>query len=246
MEQFRRNDGSNEQYFIDSNLPICPLCGLAEPRWMIGDRLEHTKRVTLFRCSRCGGILTVEREHLWADGTAGEVPVGLGANGIPAKILSADHRSKAVDFVGRILPLGDLKRMASGHAAAPETAPKESPVPAAPTSSAERPAAPQAESFFARSPDLFEDGGSLSAPVRSVPERQPVHAAANPYTSHGATGTHPGYAAANPYTGHGATGTHPGYTATNPYGAMSRETVSPYHPTYTPFKEPAARNHHRV
>ena len=64
MFDFRRCDGftgSIPQKFIDSNLPKCPMCGSTDPYWMLKDKMTFTEKRMLFRCDKCGCILSASQ-----------------------------------------------------------------------------------------------------------------------------------------------------------------------------------------
>jgi hypothetical protein len=59
---FKRCDGfigSISQKFIDRNFPKCPMCGTTEPYWTIKTQMGWLNR-NLFKCDKCGCILSVE------------------------------------------------------------------------------------------------------------------------------------------------------------------------------------------
>lgn len=61
---FRRCDGfvgSIPQQFINKNLPKCPMCGSTDPYWMLKDQIAMTEKRVLFRCSKCGCILSASQ-----------------------------------------------------------------------------------------------------------------------------------------------------------------------------------------
>lgn len=64
MFDFRRCDGfagSIPQHFIDNNLPKCPMCGSPEPYWMLKDKMTMMEKRMLFRCNKCGCILSASQ-----------------------------------------------------------------------------------------------------------------------------------------------------------------------------------------
>lgn len=61
MFDFRRCDGfsgSIPQHFIDNKFPKCPMCGSTDPYWKLKDKVEMLGNRTLFRCDKCGCILS--------------------------------------------------------------------------------------------------------------------------------------------------------------------------------------------
>lgn len=61
MFDFRRCDGftgSIPQHFIDNNLPKCPMCGSNDPYWKLKDKMTLMEKRMLFRCDKCGCILS--------------------------------------------------------------------------------------------------------------------------------------------------------------------------------------------
>ncbi len=62
---FKRCDGyvgSVPQNFINNNLPICPMCGSPEPYWLLKDKMEMWGHRILFRCSKCGCIISATQD----------------------------------------------------------------------------------------------------------------------------------------------------------------------------------------
>ena len=58
---FRRSKGfvgSVPQRFADKNIPICPICGTADPRWLINMQMKFFANRYLFKCSNCKAILS--------------------------------------------------------------------------------------------------------------------------------------------------------------------------------------------
>ena len=58
---FRRCDGfagSIPQHFIDEKMPKCPMCGTNDPYWKLKDKMTLMENRTLFRCDKCGCILS--------------------------------------------------------------------------------------------------------------------------------------------------------------------------------------------
>lgn len=58
---FRRCDGfagSIPQKFVNTSLPVCPLCGTDDPYWTLKDKMELTAHRVMFRCKHCGGVLS--------------------------------------------------------------------------------------------------------------------------------------------------------------------------------------------
>lgn len=58
---FRRCDGftgSIPQHFIDEKMPKCPMCGSTDPYWKLKDKMTFMENRTLFRCDKCGCILS--------------------------------------------------------------------------------------------------------------------------------------------------------------------------------------------
>lgn len=61
MFDFKRYDGfvgCIPQKFIDSKLPKCPMCGTEDPHWTLKDKTELMANRTLFKCDKCGAILS--------------------------------------------------------------------------------------------------------------------------------------------------------------------------------------------
>mgnify|MGYP003506970247 CR=1 FL=1 len=50
--------GSVPQRFADENIPICPICGTADPRWLINMQMKFFANRYLFKCSNCKTILS--------------------------------------------------------------------------------------------------------------------------------------------------------------------------------------------
>ena len=130
MFDFRRCDGfagSIPQKFIDTNLPRCPMCGSNEPYWKLKDKMELAGNRTMFRCDKCGCILSATTADIIG---VSKSPVGLLTTVGAANALFKRGSGKKVDvtylrvedvgsaqttktYQGREMPLEDFQALAN-------------------------------------------------------------------------------------------------------------------------------------
>lgn len=186
---FKRCDGyvgSVPQNFVNANLPTCPMCGSHDPYWLLKDKLEFTAHRIMFRCSKCGCILSATQDDFTGrtKSTAYSVLTTGGAvnalvkknqgkdiKTVYVKIEDAGDAQVSSALVGKELPLDDLKAMAAAFDAQPSVSPAESPAASAPVCS--EPAAEIKVSYAApaEAPAACEVPVSVSyaAPAASAP-----------------------------------------------------------------------------
>ncbi|MBR4941323.1 MAG: transposase, partial [Clostridia bacterium] len=152
---FKRCDGfagSIPQNFINANLPVCPMCGSADPYWTLKDKFEFTAHRILFRCKDCGCILSATQDDFSGTTkstayavltTGGAVNAlvkkkqGKDVKTVYMKVEDAGSAQTSSALIGKELPIDEFKAMAAAlSGAAPAV---EEPVAAAPAA-AEAPA----------------------------------------------------------------------------------------------------------
>ena len=146
---FNRCDGfvgSVPQNFINANLPVCPLCGSPDPFWKLKDKMELTAHRILFRCSRCGGILSATQGDFSGTTKSTAYTVLTTAGAVDALVKKSQGKDiKTVymkvedvgdfrigsDLLGKELPIDEFKAMAASfsnqqqYAPAPQGAPQD-------------------------------------------------------------------------------------------------------------------------
>ena len=161
--------GSIPQNFINANMPVCPMCGSADPYWTHKDKLEFTAHRILFRCKDCGCVISATQDDFSGTTkstayavlkTGGAVNAlvkkkqGKDVKTVYMKVEDAGSAQTSSAFVGKELPIDEFKAMAAAFGAPAAPAAEEAPAPeAAPVEATEpeikvtyaAPAAPQAE-----------------------------------------------------------------------------------------------------
>ncbi len=140
---FKRCDGyvgSVPQNFINANLPVCPMCGDHEPYWLLKDKMEFTAHRILFRCSKCGCILSATQDDFTGTTkstayavltTGGAVNAlikhkqGKDVKTVYVKVEDAGEARISKELEGKELPLEDFQAMAAAfhQPAVPAAAP---------------------------------------------------------------------------------------------------------------------------
>ncbi len=186
---FKRCDGyvgSVPQNFVNANLPTCPMCGSHDPYWLLKDKLEFTAHRIMFRCSKCGCILSATQDDFTGrtKSTAYSVLTTGGAvnalvkknqgkdiKTVYVKIEDAGDAQVSSALVGKELPLDDLKAMAAAFGAQPSVSPAESPAASEPVCSEPAPEIKVSYAAPAEAPAAGEVPVSVSyaAPAASAP-----------------------------------------------------------------------------
>ncbi|MBO5454486.1 MAG: hypothetical protein J6A69_11100 [Clostridia bacterium] len=129
MFDFRRCDGftgSIPQKFIDSNLPKCPMCGSTDPYWMLKDKMTFTEKRMLFRCDKCGCILSASQADFTGFSkskvglltTAGAMNAilkkssGKNVNTVYIKVEEVGSAQTTKLYEGKEMPLEELQQLA--------------------------------------------------------------------------------------------------------------------------------------
>ena len=111
---FKRCEGYIPQLFIDSNFPVCPICGSRNPGWTLRDTVEQAAARVMFRCSVCGCILsssTADLSGMAASSTGNADSNDFGTAYI--RIESTGNAQAAKFNAGKELPIGELKGVAA-------------------------------------------------------------------------------------------------------------------------------------
>ena len=135
-EGFRRCDGyvgSVPQNFVNSNFPVCPLCGSTDPHWTLKDKIEMKGNRVMFRCKDCGGVIsssTMDFTGMTKSTAAAFLNTGAGLNYLIKKHDGKDAKAVYVrvddagafrttkELEGQEFKLEDLQAMAASLAPA--------------------------------------------------------------------------------------------------------------------------------
>ncbi len=206
---FRRCDGfagSIPQKFINANMPVCPMCGSDDPYWLLKDKMEWTAHRIMFRCSKCGCILSATNGDFTGTtkSTAFAVLTTAGAvNALTKKAQGKDVKTvymRVEDvgdaqlssaLTGKELPIEEFQEMAAAfslQASAPAAVPTPAaesefkvsygaePAPAAPVFTEAPAAAPVVESAPAEEPEFKVSYGAEPVPAAPVFTEAPAAA----------------------------------------------------------------------
>ncbi len=125
--------GSVPQGFINKNLPVCPLCGSPDPYWLLKNKMEFSGHRILFRCSRCGGIISATQDDftgrtkstvysvLSTGGTINALTKkkqGKDVKTVYIKIEDVSDSGNSKELEGKELPLEEVQAMATAFGAA--------------------------------------------------------------------------------------------------------------------------------
>lgn len=129
MFDFRRCDGfagSIPQKFIDTNFPKCPMCGSNDPYWKLKDKMELLANRTMFRCDKCGCILSATTADLsgfskskvgllttaGAFNALGKKATGKKVNTVYMKVEEVGSAQTTKYYEKKELPIEELQKLA--------------------------------------------------------------------------------------------------------------------------------------
>ena len=139
-EGFRRCDGyvgSVPQNFVNTNFPVCPLCGSTDPYWTLKDKIEMKGNRVMFRCKDCGGVIsssTMDFTGMTKSTAAAILNTGAGLNYLIKKHDGKDAKAVYVrvddagsfrttkELEGKEFKLEELQAMAASLAPARQPA----------------------------------------------------------------------------------------------------------------------------
>ena len=218
---FKRCDGyvgSVPQNFINANLPTCPMCGTHDPYWTLKDKMEFTAHRIMFRCDKCGAILSATQMDftgMTKSGAAMWLTTAGGVNALVKKKEGKDIKTVYMriedvgdmyvsrELEGKELPIDEVKAMAAAHSNAPQAPQYAAPQQAAPQPQVQY-AAPQPQVQYASpqqaapQPQVQYAAPQQAAPQPQVQYAAPQQAAPQPQVQYAAPQPAPQYRAAAP------------------------------------------------